>query len=435
MNPAAKLPPCDQLDRAHAFADGELAAPEAARFRAHLASCRSCQAELEDVLRLTNLGALLEPRAGLSNDARPAPGVAERRVLPHWMRRSGSGRTALGAAVVALAAAAAVLVFVKQPKDEGGLGDDWEQRSVEVRLSYPGADKHKPYDVPRGGGVVAGAISLERLARLEKRGDQHGLGVGLFLRGEVQQAEKALWAAPATPAVKSDRAALLLARAAASREPPKPGEGEPIADALTLLAQALEADPKLSAARWNQGLALRELGLTLAAAEAFTDVAALGEPGWSAEAGARASALRAEYEAQQRSGGTGSTSGGAAVRDPQDPASLALAAQEAGRLKLQQGDPAAAQAMLSQAFAACRAARVGSGCASIAEDLARALSQLDRPADAWAAANAGLRLARAEGSPALEQVPLLELLANLSLRQRQSALGAAYLRELHLRRP
>ena len=561
MTPAAKLPPCDQLDQVHAFADGELAAPEAARVRVHLASCRFCQAELEDVLQVTNLGALLEPRAGNDTGGKPKPGVAERRLLPHWMRRSGGGRTALRAAVVALAAAAAVIVFVKPPKDEGGLNDEWEQRNLEVRLSYPGADKHKPYDVPRGGGAAPGAIPLERLARLEKKGDQHGLGVGLLLRGEVQQAEKALAAAPPSPAVKSDRAALLLARATTTREQPKPGEGEPIADALTLLGQALEADPKLSAARWNQGLALRELGLTLAAAEAFAEVAALGEPGWSAEAGARASALRAEFDARQRSWETDSALGRAALashgaipedalrrhpgilrifvydllriaptpaaaravlpmarvldelaggsvlvqtverlaardfgkraplaaryrqlvldqldaagkaalisdllaasepdltigallrtyavtehfalferlaRESQDPWFQAHAEHEAGKRRLQQGDPLGAQQILAKAFSACLAAHLDYRCARIAQDLAQAWSQLDRPAEAWTVANTGLRLARAEGIRALDQSPLIELLGNLGIRQRQSALSRAYLREVLLRRP
>ena len=40
-------------DDVHAFADGELSPAEAASFRAHLAECARCQAELNDILQLT----------------------------------------------------------------------------------------------------------------------------------------------------------------------------------------------------------------------------------------------------------------------------------------------------------------------------------------------------------------------------------------------
>jgi anti-sigma factor RsiW len=43
---------CDQL---HAFADGELAAPERPAFHRHLAACTACQRALESALMLDAL--------------------------------------------------------------------------------------------------------------------------------------------------------------------------------------------------------------------------------------------------------------------------------------------------------------------------------------------------------------------------------------------
>ena len=56
----------------------------------------------------------------------------------------------------------------------------------------------------------------------------------------------------------------------------------------------LDAAPRHPQALWNRALALRDLGLALAAAEAFEAVAALHEPGWADEARAHAQQLADE---------------------------------------------------------------------------------------------------------------------------------------------
>src|SRR5262249_54367882 len=50
----------------------------------------------------------------------------------------------------------------------------------------------------------------------------------------------------------------------------------------------------------NRALALKGMGLSLTAAEAFDQAAKLNEPGWSDEARARAAALREEIERRQK---------------------------------------------------------------------------------------------------------------------------------------
>ena len=107
---------------------------------------------------------------------------------------------------------------------------------------------------------------------------------------------------------EADRAALLVVER-------KAGE------ALDALDRVLADHPNHPQALFNRALALRDLGLPLAAAEAFDKVAALGEPGWSDEAKARAAALRAEHDARRdawstaKQAGLTMTGGGAIVPD------------------------------------------------------------------------------------------------------------------------
>ncbi len=60
----------------------------------------------------------------------------------------------------------------------------------------------------------------------------------------------------------------------------------------------LDRQPDHAAARWNRALALRDLGLLRGAAEDLRALAGRGEPGWSAEATARADALDREADAR-----------------------------------------------------------------------------------------------------------------------------------------
>jgi hypothetical protein len=162
-------------------------------------------------------------------------------------------------------------------------------RSCEARLAYAGADRHRPYDPPRGA-ASAEAVSLQALAALERRNDTAGVVAGHLLLGNRALAASLLEKAPRT-------VALDVARAVVALEAKRPE------DALELLDGVLDRQPAQPQALWDRGLALRDLGLELAAAEAFERVAALGEPGWSDEARARAAALRPARAGRQKAWG------------------------------------------------------------------------------------------------------------------------------------
>src|SRR5436190_2126936 len=83
-------------------------------------------------------------------------------------------------------------------------------------------------------------------------GDLQGLATGQLLRCEREQASRSLARAPRSPDVDSDRAAAALQSGAAD-------------EALLLLDPVLSANPSHPQALWNRALALRELGLPLAA--------------------------------------------------------------------------------------------------------------------------------------------------------------------------
>lgn len=157
------------------------------------------------------------------------------------------------------------------------------ERASEGRISYAAADRHRPYNVARAAGSAAprDAISLDTLAQLERRKDFHGVAAAFVMLGDPSRAATYLDRAAADPDVTADRALLQLQA------------GHP-ADALITLDGVLAARPRHPQALWNRALALRDLGLDASAAEVFEAVAALGEPGWAAEARARAQRLLAD---------------------------------------------------------------------------------------------------------------------------------------------
>jgi tetratricopeptide (TPR) repeat protein len=269
---------CESL---HAFADGELGAAEAERFRDHLATCELCARELHDHMMLEALGP--------GSRGAPASNV---RSLDEARRRLRRGLGVLSVLAVTVAAAWAIKVSLG-PEASGPLASRSEPalevaatRSLEVRLAYPGADRYRPYDVARGSERAGGeAVPLAALAALEKRGDLHGVGAGLALSGDLQRAELSLDRAGDAGDVAADRAALALAEGRAR-------------EALAALDALLERIPSHPQALFNRALALAQLGDARDAAEAFDRAAALGEPGWSDEARARATALRAGSEAR-----------------------------------------------------------------------------------------------------------------------------------------
>ncbi|XXF77165.1 zf-HC2 domain-containing protein [Myxococcaceae bacterium GXIMD 01537] len=315
-------------DSVYAFADGELSAEEADAFRAHLGTCAECQLELSDILQLQALGERLAgeevqpvaapelvsvPAPALATAPAPAqvpasattlstgPTPAPRAFRPSWNRRRATLGMALGGALAA-AFSFAVLRTPSQPDPVSAEALALAPtRSLEARLSYGGASGWRPYGVKRSGGErPQEKVPLQTLANMEEADDMHGLAVAALLNGEREQATDYLRRAPGLPDLDCDRAALALAR------------GAP-AEALALVEAVLKTHPSHPQALWNQGLALRELGLELLAARSFKLVAALGEPGWSDEARERQRALEAQVHERQRAWETAREAGRALV--------------------------------------------------------------------------------------------------------------------------
>lgn len=268
---------CERIELVHALADGELSAAEATEVREHLTTCGECQAELADVMQLE--------LAVAQRASRVAAGVIplrRRRWLP-------------AAAGAALMAAGVLLYLAARPRLGGQrLRREPEtvavalpaHRSVEARLSWAGAAGHRPYEIARSAEPASEGVPLGALSDLDRRKDWHGVGALALLNGDHRQAEAFFTRAPKSADLAADRAALALAEAQPER-------------ALAAAEQALRQAPGHPGATWNRALALRDLGLPLAAAAAFEAVAARGEPGWAPEASARAVELSGEAAARR----------------------------------------------------------------------------------------------------------------------------------------
>jgi hypothetical protein len=200
--------------------------------------------------------------------------------------------------VLLLALATPVLVLTvvltRAPSKPEGVGvteQFWGERRafarIEARLTHPEADRYRPRTPAGGCPVPPEPIPLKDLARLEEAGDQAGIAAAYGLQGEWNQAASFLERMPPGPARDSDLAAVFLARGAHEQ-------------ALRLLDGVLASHPKHPQALWNRALVLREMGLTMKAAETFDAVAALGEQGWSREARGLALTLREETQERAR---------------------------------------------------------------------------------------------------------------------------------------
>ncbi|WP_224245161.1 CHAT domain-containing protein [Hyalangium gracile] len=271
--------PCENLSR---FADGELSPEEAASFQEHLLSCERCQVGLSNAVQMELRADRLlgtPKEAEVVPLSRPRPASGWRRASPFMI---GGG--------LALAASLVAVVYVSRPRSVPA--EVWlaqaPTRGLEARLSDARADRHRPYDVPRSGGSAGASPSLADLAALERQQDFQGIAAAWLVRGDGKRAAEFLARMPAGPDVDSDMAAIALAE----------GRAE---DALALADRALQNQPGHTQAQWNRGLALRELGLELQAAEAFEQVAARKEPGWAQEATRLASALREQVRIRKES--------------------------------------------------------------------------------------------------------------------------------------
>lgn len=266
------------LDR---FIDGELPPEEAERFRAHLAGCERCQAALHGRVQLAGLAE--GTRDALAGEAAPVAAVLR---PARWRARAAA---AVG---VALAAGLAVVIAGRLP---GGEPDpslwlaDRPVRAHEVRLATPAADRHRPYEVARGAEAPP-APPLPALAKLEAKEQWVAIADAYLVHGAPESARPYLDRAGDAPEALASRAAMDLML------------GQPV-EALHHANRALAARPDFRAASWNLALALRALGLSLAAAQQLDQVAAAGEPGWSGEAKQLAAQLRADVQRRQGDAG------------------------------------------------------------------------------------------------------------------------------------
>jgi hypothetical protein len=280
--------PCDDVEL---FVDGELAPAYADAFRNHLPDCGKCQRRVKDLLHLK----LQVHHHASGTAALPAP-------IPLFRRQR------VIQAVGSLAAAVLVLVGVRLllpgPSGTGHVNphvaeladryDVWltrrPERQLEARLGYAGADVHRPLAARMMGGAGGAPQSqpFEAYAILQRE-DPHGLAAAHLVFGVREKADDALGELEKlghSPERVNDRAVALMLK----------GQH---ADALRLLDAVLAEHPRHPQALWNRGLVLRELGLPLLAARAFSEVASLREPGWSEEAAQKAEALQRATEAQR----------------------------------------------------------------------------------------------------------------------------------------
>ncbi|MCP3164979.1 CHAT domain-containing protein [Myxococcus qinghaiensis] len=198
------------------------------------------------------------------------------------------------ALVLALAAPVLVVTFLLARTPSGGNGVEarfWAERRasarIEARLTYPEADRYRPRVSAGGCLIPPEPIPLKELARLEEDGDWAGIAAAYGLQGEWNQSGSFLERMTASPDRDSDLAAVHLAKGAHEQ-------------ALRLLDGVLASKPQHPQALWNRALVLRDMGLTMKAAETFEKVAALGEQGWSREAKAHALTLREETQERAR---------------------------------------------------------------------------------------------------------------------------------------
>ncbi|MBU8897558.1 CHAT domain-containing protein [Corallococcus sp. M34] len=275
-----------QCQRLYLFVDGELGSVDEETFRHHLAHCEECASGLHDAMQLEVLGmhALRDVPVERAQPAEPPPVVVpltRPTRAPKWSPAAG---WRLGAGLALAAGLAAVVVMTRGPRDvpaEVWLADA-STRTLEARVAYGAADHHHPYVPMRGERSPEAArapLPLRKLADLQDRGDLHGIAAAYLVRKDLRQAADFLQRSPPSLDRDCDRAVIAMEQ----------GEFD---EALALLDGVLRQRPGHPQSLWNRALVLRELGLTLQAAEAFDAVAKQGEPGWAEEAAVRARALR-----------------------------------------------------------------------------------------------------------------------------------------------
>jgi len=271
-----------------AYFDGELPPADETVVVDHLATCAACQALLGDTV-------------GIFAAVQRGPLRARTPVAQPRSRRPAL----IAGAVLAVAAAVAVVWKVRPHGVEAPAIALATDRRVEVRFTGGPFANYRPYQVDRGA-TTHEQWSLAALAALEKRGDLATLAAAKASAGDPAGARELLAKLSPSPTVDADAAAVGLLL------------HEPEA-ALGLADRAIAGG--VTSARWNRGLALTALGLSLAAAADFDKVVAEGG-GWGGEAKQRAQQLRDDF-ARRRADIAGVVSRGAAMVQGTGPALVA----------------------------------------------------------------------------------------------------------------
>ncbi|QSQ14387.1 CHAT domain-containing protein [Myxococcus landrumensis] len=281
---------CKDLQR---FLDGQMNAGEQGRFREHLGRCLHCEAGFLDGLQMELLAhKALTPELNPPEDSPPpSPPPPVPGGWKSFLRRRGG--------LVLLVAGFALSLLIPALDRWGGDSMSWlvkeGPRVLEARVTYPAVDSRYRKHVPDRGDLVSApgveTVPIQELSRMEARGDLHGIATAYLLHGAPRQAEAFLKRLPASADRDSDLALLALEEARQGGGPVDTHSAR-VEEALVLLDGVLRAAPRHPQALWNRALALGELGLSLQAADSFSEVAKQGEAGWSEEAEARARTLR-----------------------------------------------------------------------------------------------------------------------------------------------
>jgi tetratricopeptide (TPR) repeat protein len=292
-------------------------------------------------------------------------------------------------------------------------------RSLAARLSDPRLDRHRPMraDRARGGGPPVSPLPLGLLSTLERAGDEHGVALSLLLSGEVAQARvrlDRLATAEPRPQVLNDQAAAALAAGDA-------------AAALSAIDEALDRDSLNPQALFNRALALSSLDLPLTAARFFDRVAALGEPGWAAEAAGEATRLRGAYQGR----GPGAAGSKATGRAAGEKWSGILADQRRADAEFRLRHYEESARISQDALDRCRALAVDIVCNRLERQLVLALGALYRITEALGHLRAALVEARHQRWID-QQADLLELAGELESLSMRPSLARAYFEELLL---
>ena len=253
----------DHGEQAHRFADGELAAAEAAAFEVHLADCEDCQEEIGTVLLLR----------GRIAELRSLPPPAPRR----WWRRRRVLGLATGVAVAGGAALMAALLLVpdRPPAALARVFEESSQRPLVERLTYePAARYRRPPAVMRSARLAA-AVPIGALTAARAEGDLHGELALWLWAGDTTEASAVAARLPAEGSLDHDLAVDLAVLAMRRSR---------LDEARELLDRVLAADPSNAAALWNRALLAERQGDRTAAVHHYRAVSALQESGWADEA-------------------------------------------------------------------------------------------------------------------------------------------------------